>query len=72
MVRIVTSVFESALCVCKHNDTISMRCVSYGEFFFIMVGVSCGNISKIGSVSVFQVVNGEWDPNLGPLGRAGL
>ena len=40
--------------------------------FLIVVGVLCGNISKTGSVFVFQVVNGEWDPNLGPLERAGL
>jgi hypothetical protein len=40
--------------------------------FFIVVGVSCGNVSKTGSVFVFRVVNGEWGPNLGPLERAGL
>ena len=33
------------------------------------MGVSCGNISKTGFVFVFQVVNGEWNPNLGPLER---
>jgi hypothetical protein len=42
-----------------------------GKFWSVM-GVSCGNISKTGPVFVFQVVNGEWDPNLGPLERAGL
>jgi hypothetical protein len=43
-----------------------------GNFFIIVVGVSRGNISKTGFVFVYQVVNGEWDPILGPLERAGF
>jgi len=65
-------VYLRVLCVSKHSDTISTTWVSCGEFFFIVVGVSCGNISKTGSVFVFQVVNGEWDPILGLLERAGF